>query len=271
MQAQNQFAVAQLKDEIRLLHQKIQAGRRSAAPAVETWNRQEVESRIDEMLKQNTSFCLVLIVLKNLKPLTSRYSGAAVEDALQALQVRLRDPLGGASMLGRWTANQFVAILNVAPSRAMAASRDAAQKIAEPYSFTHKGIPSTLVFQVAAGVVDYQDGSDALKFQTQVGQPVGGTGRRPALIRRGFRLHQPVLKRLQASADRLYVIVLLALLLAQDVRSQADRIRAAMEPSLAKQRASVRAQIEAAASHSTSPPSSTSWSIPYDHARGRWL
>jgi len=57
----------------------------------------------------------------------------------------------------------------------------------------------------------------------------------------------------------LYVIVLIALLLIQDVRSQADRIRAAMEPSLAKQRASVRAQVEAAATHSTS---STSWSIP---------
>jgi soluble lytic murein transglycosylase-like protein len=52
------------------------------------------------------------------------------------------------------------------------------------------------------------------------------------------------------------VIVLLALLLAQDVRPQADRIRAAMEPSLAKQRASVRAQVEAAATHSTS------WNIP---------
>ncbi len=85
MQARNQFAMAQLKDEIRLLHQKIQAGRRPAALAAETWNRQDVDRRIDEMLKQNTSFCLVLIVLQNLKPLASRYSGAAVEDALQAL------------------------------------------------------------------------------------------------------------------------------------------------------------------------------------------
>jgi soluble lytic murein transglycosylase-like protein len=60
----------------------------------------------------------------------------------------------------------------------------------------------------------------------------------------------------------LYVIVLIALLLVQDVRSQADRIRAAMEPSLAKQRASVRAQVEAAATHLTSSTSSASWSIP---------
>ena len=169
MQAQNQLAISQLKDEIRLLHQKIQAGRRSATPAlIETWNRQDIDYRIDEMLKQNTSFCLVLIVLKNLKPLVSRYSGAAVEEALQSLQVRLQDTLGGASMLGRWTANQFVAILNVSPGSAMTASREAAQKLSEPYSFKHDGIPSTLVFQVASGVVDHQAGSDVLKFQTKL-------------------------------------------------------------------------------------------------------
>ena len=52
------------------------------------------------------------------------------------------------------------------------------------------------------------------------------------------------------------MIVLLALLLAQDVRSQADRIRAAMGPSLAKQRASVHAQVGAGATRLTA------WHIP---------
>jgi soluble lytic murein transglycosylase-like protein len=54
----------------------------------------------------------------------------------------------------------------------------------------------------------------------------------------------------------LEVIVFLALLLAQDVPSQADRIRAAMEPSLAKQRASVHSQVEAVRTNSTS------WNVP---------
>ena len=43
------------------------------------------------------------------------------------------------------------------------------------------------------------------------------------------------------------MLVLLGFLLAQDVHSQAERIRAAMAPSLAQQRASVRAQVQAAA------------------------
>ena len=168
MQARNQFAIAQLKDEIRLLHQKIQAGRPPVALNAETWNRKDVDHRIDQMLSQNTSFCLVLIVLRNLKILASRYSGAIMEEALESLQVRLRATLGGGSMLGRWTENQFVAILNVAPSSAMAISRDAAGKLTEPYSFKHEGIPCTLVFQVAAGVVDHQAGADTLKFQSKL-------------------------------------------------------------------------------------------------------
>ena len=76
-----------------------------------------------------------------------------------------------------------MAILNVSPSSAMAASRDAAQKLTEPYSFTHKGIPCTLVFQVAAGVVDHQAGSDA-EIPAQAGELVDGAGRRAALNKR---------------------------------------------------------------------------------------
>jgi GGDEF domain-containing protein len=170
MRAHNQFAVAQLKAEIRLLHQKIQVGRRSAAPEcdTETWSQQDIDRRIDDMLRQNKSFCLVLVVLRNLKILASRHPSAVLEDALQSLQVRLQDTLGGASTLGRWTASQFVAILDVSPASAMAISRDATQKLAEPYSFECDGVRCTLSFQVAAGVVDHQAGGDVLKFHSRL-------------------------------------------------------------------------------------------------------
>ena len=49
------------------------------------------------------------------------------------------------------------------------------------------------------------------------------------------------------------MIVLLALLLAQDVHSQADRVRAAMAASLAQQRASVRMQVVSAAATGYTP------------------
>ncbi len=167
MQAANHLAVAQLKDEIRLLHQTIQSGRRSAASErpPEVWNRQEIDNRIDKLLSQDVSFCLILVVLRNLKMLASRNSGAVMEDGIQSLQARLQGMLGGASV-GRWTKNQFVAILDGAPGSAMVMSREVAQKLTEPYDFQEGGVPRTLSFQVAAGVVDHRAGADVLKFRT---------------------------------------------------------------------------------------------------------
>lgn len=181
MRAINRLAVAQLKDEIRLLHQKIQAGRRTTPPerTVETWNRLDIDDRIESLLGQNTSFSLVLIVLRNLNLLASRHSNAVVEDALQALQARLHGMLGGASTLGRWTSNQFVAILDVPPGTAMAMSREVAQKLTEPYSFERGGVPRTLSFQVAAGVVDHRTGADVLKFHTRLEQLSAALGGGP--------------------------------------------------------------------------------------------
>jgi GGDEF domain-containing protein len=179
MRAANHLAVAQLKDEIRLLHQKIQSGRRAAVaerPA-ETWNRQDIDDRIDELLSQNTSFCLILVVLRNLKVLATRNSGTVMEEALQSLQARLQGMVSGASV-GRWTTNQFVAILDGTPGNAMVISREAAQKLAEPYDFQDGGVRRTLSFQVAAGVVDHRIGADVLKFRTsleKLSRALGGT------------------------------------------------------------------------------------------------
>jgi GGDEF domain-containing protein len=167
MQAANHLAVAQLKDEIRLLHQTIQSGRRSATSErrPKAWNRRKIDDQIDELLSQDASFCLILVVLRNLKPLASRNSGVVIEDALHSLQARLQGMLGGASV-GRWTKNQFVAILKGAPGSAMVMSREVVQKLTEPYDFQDGGVRRTLSFQVVAGVVDHRTGADVVKFRT---------------------------------------------------------------------------------------------------------
>ncbi len=170
MRAVNQLAIAQLKDEIRLLHQKIHAGRPSPVrerPA-KGFSGQDIDTRIDELLRHDTSFCLVVVVLKNLRALTNRHSAAAVEDAVQSLQARLQGMVGGASMLGRWTPNQLVAILDVPPSAAMTISREAGQKLTEPHSFEEAGALRTISFQVAAGAVDHRSGADAAKFRVRL-------------------------------------------------------------------------------------------------------
>lgn len=184
MKAVNQLAIAQLKDEIRLLHQKVQAGRRASAPpperTVETWDRQAIDDQIDLMLSQNTSFYLVLVVLRNLNLIAARNKGNVVEDAVKSLEVRLQQQLGNTAITGRWTSNQFIAILGSAPANAMTLSRDVSQKLMEPYSFEDQGRPRTLAFQVSAGTVDHRTGADVLKFRARLEQmstALGGSAR----------------------------------------------------------------------------------------------
>ncbi len=167
MQAANHLAIAQLKDEIRVLHQTIQSVRRSATAersAPEAGNRQEIDNRLDELLSQNTSFCLILVVLRNLKMLAARHSPAVMEDALHSLQARLQAMVPRATV-GRWTRNQFVVILDSAPGNAMELSGKVAQKMMEPYDFQEAGVRRTLSFQVTSGVVDHRNGADVLKFR----------------------------------------------------------------------------------------------------------
>ena len=76
------------------------------------------------MLSQNTSFYLVLVVLRNLNVIAARNKSNVVEDAVKSLEVRLQQQLGNTAITGRWTSNQFIAILGSAPSNAITLSRD---------------------------------------------------------------------------------------------------------------------------------------------------
>jgi GGDEF domain-containing protein len=170
MRALNRIAIAQLKDEIRILHERGPRSRTPApkeqTPAAETHSRSAVDNQIDTLLtKTDASFCLVVVALRNFKALSARHSGTVMADALQSLQVRLRDMVGSAATVGRWKTGQIVVILSAAPANAMVLSRDISQRLAQPYDFSENGVRQSLTFQVGAGVLDHRSGADAAKFR----------------------------------------------------------------------------------------------------------
>ncbi len=78
MRTSNQLAIAQLKDEIRLLHQQVQAARRSKAdpaPDGQQIDNRIVDNRIAELIGNNTSFSVLLVVVHNFEGLRNCYSG----------------------------------------------------------------------------------------------------------------------------------------------------------------------------------------------------
>jgi len=168
----NQMLVAQMQDEIKLLHREMQAERRTlyTDPASGAWNRQKVDLRIEELLRQGDSFCLLLIVVNNFAAISRRYSRTVVEGMFKALIRRLRNLVGPDALIGRWSEHEFVAFLNVELAGAITLSRNVAKGLSGNYSMQENGLAHEVDLQVATVVVDRGAGSDADAFRKRIAQ-----------------------------------------------------------------------------------------------------
>jgi GGDEF domain-containing protein len=172
MRAGNQLAIAQLKDEIRLLHQEVRAARAKAEPAPEVRpvENHAVDNRITELIRQNTPFSVLLVVLCNFDGLRNCYSEKVIAGAVRAFQSRFESILPSSALVGRWGHNQFAAILGTAPANAMEMSAEVVRKLSTPFVENEQGASHSVVFTPRAGVIEFRPGSDAAKFQAKLKQ-----------------------------------------------------------------------------------------------------
>jgi GGDEF domain-containing protein len=170
MRSSNQLAIAQLKDEIRLLHQEVQSARRSQTPDPSAESHQRIAGRMEEFVKKNAPFSVLLVVVRNLEGLQNCYSAPVIEGALRGFQSRFENILPSSAILGRWAKDQFAVILSSAPSNAIEMSSDVVRKLSEPFVEHEKGAAHSIVFNPRAGVIEFSPGSDLAKFQGRLKQ-----------------------------------------------------------------------------------------------------
>ena len=170
MKSSNHLAIAQLKDEIRLLHQEVEATRRSlnADPSAES--HQRMSGRMQEFINKKTSFSVLLLVVRNLEGLQNCYSASVIDSALRAFQLRFENILPSSAIIGRWGRDQFAAILSAAPGNAIEMSSEAVRKLSQPFQEQEKGVTHSISFNPRAGVVEFSPGSDLIKFQARLKQ-----------------------------------------------------------------------------------------------------
>ena len=169
MRSTNRLAIAQLKDEIRVLHQEIETARkwRSTAESLETSKQQQIFQQIDVLLRQKTPFSLILVAVRNLTGLQSCYPKAAIESAIASMHVRFQNALPKDSRTGSWTEAQFVAVLTVEPATAIAMSRDLAKKLSGVYVLEGA---RTVTLDVTAGVIDWKVRTDPSSLRRRLQQ-----------------------------------------------------------------------------------------------------
>ena len=172
MRTANQLAIAQLKDEIRLLHQEVQATRGAKAVTVQPEGRDNsvVDGRIDDLIRQNKAFSVLLVVVRNFEGLRNCYSANVLASAIGAFQVRFENILPAPALVGRWGQDQFTAILGTPPANAMEMSSEVVRKLSGPFIEQEQGAAHSIVFAPRAGVIEFRPGSDPVKFQSKLKQ-----------------------------------------------------------------------------------------------------
>jgi len=172
MRTSNQLAIAQLKDEIRLLHQEVKAARVKAAATPESpqVDNRAVNSRIDELIHQNKPFSVLLVVVRNFDGLQNCHSDSVIASAVGNFQARFAGMLPSSALVGRWAKDQFAAILGTAPANAMEMSSEVVRKLSAPFFESEQGVSRSVVFMPRAGVIEFRPGSDPTKFQAKLKQ-----------------------------------------------------------------------------------------------------
>lgn len=168
MRTCNQLAIAQLKDEIRLLHQEVQASRQAKADPAPDAAR--ADSSIEDLIRRNTSFSILLVVVRNFHGLRNSYSENVIANAIRDFQTRFDNILPAPAMVRRWSENQFAAILGTPPANAMKMSDEVIRKLSGPFIQNEQGAAHSVVFTPRAGVIEFRPGSDPVKFLAKLKQ-----------------------------------------------------------------------------------------------------
>jgi GGDEF domain-containing protein len=168
----HQLVVTQLQDEIRTLHQAMdnERSRMDRDHVSGAWNRQKLNERIEFLLQQNDSFCVLLVSARNLRRLERQYSSDVITDALRTLVQQFDGILGGEAMIGRWSEDVFGAILDMDPSSAMALSAEINRKLSMSFPVWTSGVAQMLTMETSSGIVDRRKDSDRSKFYRKLEQ-----------------------------------------------------------------------------------------------------
>lgn len=175
MREANQFMIAQLRDEIQSLHREMDSARRTLYTdrATGAWNRAKMDGRLDEWLRSGEPFVTVILWVSNLKRLEAD-SSALIDGALKAMVQRVAAMVDSPAILGRWTHDQFVLLMDVNPAAAAVISSDLAQKLSMRYAVQRDGLSHNVSLRVASAVLQHSADGDPRQFLDKLEQMTGG-------------------------------------------------------------------------------------------------
>ncbi len=137
MERENQLVIAQLCDEIRVLHERVESVSKQSSldPITGLFNRHQTEVHIETVASHNSvqPVSLVYLAVRNYKLLCHQSGREVVEAAMAALGARARGIFGEDAHLGRWSDDELLVVLRGDPAHALSLSKKAATQTPGAY------------------------------------------------------------------------------------------------------------------------------------------
>jgi GGDEF domain-containing protein len=159
MRKRHQAHVAQFTTEIRMLHNRI--GQLESAASVDSvtqlLTRAEIERHIRSLEQGNVS--LLLITTSGLRLSEVRFNGDVTAELAGAFTKRLRNTLPPNAVIGRWSTEEFVAILDAPAADAIKIAKAVGEQLSGTYSCLLEGKVVRPDLQVRVMVIEGAGGS----------------------------------------------------------------------------------------------------------------
>lgn len=172
MQYENQLVIAQLADEIRVLHDRVDAVGRLATldPATGLLNRAQTETRLAVAASSETAqpLCLIYIAVRNYKLVCHESGRVVVEAVMSALAGRVRSIFGDGAQVGRWSDDEIVVLALGDPATALHLSKKAASQTAGNYPVPIPGHLRNVILQTEVLFLERRTGESASEILRRI-------------------------------------------------------------------------------------------------------
>jgi GGDEF domain-containing protein len=171
----NALVTAELQHEIRLLHHEMEVERRVVWTDASSgaWIKKKLDDRLEELMRTSEAFCVIVILITNLKRLRVQCTASLVDQALRALVKRFYGILGEGSLIARLSGDQFAAVVEVDSATAQIMARQVGERLSSRYSVQNDGIAQNIDLRVLCGLVEHARESDTAEFQRKLQQMTG--------------------------------------------------------------------------------------------------
>lgn len=171
MRKQHQFSVSQLQTEMRLLHKRIDSLKAAASTDEVTKfsNRRFLAEYLGAMPSEGA--CFLILKMRGLAEARARFGQAIADDVVATFGRRLHNTIPKDTVVGRWSDQDFMAIVPAASKAADATSvKRFAEHLSMPYACMIGGKVVRIPLVVTAECVGVDPNATAEQIQARVAE-----------------------------------------------------------------------------------------------------